>query len=95
VEFGVVGSHNLVYASLLLTAGTLADLYGRRRVSVIGIALFTVGSVLCGLAPNTAVLIMGPAIAGLGAALEIPTVGVILPRAGRFMGTTAVPQYAT
>jgi len=69
----VVDCYNLVYASLLLTAGTLADLYGRRRVFAIGIALFTAGSFLCGLAPNTSVLIIGRGIAGLGAALEIPT----------------------
>jgi EmrB/QacA subfamily drug resistance transporter len=74
----VVDAYNLVYASLLLTAGTLADLYGRRRVFVIGIALFIGGSVLCGLAPNTAVLVIGRAIAGVGAALEIPTSLAIL-----------------
>src|SRR5499426_2327083 len=69
----IVDVYNFVYASLLLTAGTLADLYGRRRVFAIGIALFTAGSFLCGLAPNTSVLIIGRGIAGLGAALEIPT----------------------
>jgi MFS transporter, DHA2 family, methylenomycin A resistance protein len=74
----VVDAYNLVYASLLLTAGTLADLYGRRKIFMLGIALFTAGTVLCGLAPNTAVLIAGRAIAGLGAALEVPTSLAIL-----------------
>jgi MFS transporter, DHA2 family, methylenomycin A resistance protein len=74
----VVDAYNLVYASLLLTAGTLADLYGRRRIFALGIALFTVGSLVCGLAPNAVVLIIGRAIAGLGAALEIPTSLAIL-----------------
>jgi MFS transporter, DHA2 family, methylenomycin A resistance protein len=74
----VVDAYNLVYASLLLTAGTLADLYGRRRVFALGIALFTLGSLLCGLAPNAAVLIAGRAVAGFGAALEIPTSLTIL-----------------
>jgi MFS transporter, DHA2 family, methylenomycin A resistance protein len=74
----IVDAYNLVYASLLLTAGTLADLYGRRRVFALGIALFTLGSLVCGLAPNAAVLVAGRAVAGLGAALEIPTSLAIL-----------------
>jgi len=74
----VVDAYNLVYASLLLTAGTLADLYGRRRIFVLGIALFTLGSAVCGLAPNAVVLVGGRAIAGLGAALEVPTSLAIL-----------------
>jgi len=74
----VVDAYNLVYASLLLTAGTLADIYGRRRIFALGIALFTLGSLVCGLAPNAAVLVAGRAIAGLGAALEIPTSLAIL-----------------
>jgi MFS transporter, DHA2 family, methylenomycin A resistance protein len=74
----VVDAYNLVYASLLLTAGTLADLYGRRSVFALGVALFTVGSLVCGLAPNVAVLVGGRAVAGLGAALEVPTSLAIL-----------------
>jgi len=74
----VVDAYNLVYASLLLTAGALADLHGRRKIFVLGIALFTVGSLICGLAPNAIVLIAGRAIAGLGAALEVPTSLAIL-----------------
>jgi EmrB/QacA subfamily drug resistance transporter len=74
----VVDAYNLVYASLLLTAGTLADLYGRRRVFALGIAAFTLGSLICGLAPNATVLIAGRAVAGLGAALEVPTSLAIL-----------------
>src|SRR5579863_6838206 len=74
----VVDAYNLVYASLLLTAGTLADLFGRRRIFALGIALFTLGSLVCGLAPNAVVLVAGRAIAGLGAALEVPTSLAIL-----------------
>jgi MFS transporter, DHA2 family, methylenomycin A resistance protein len=74
----VVDAYNLVYASLLLTAGTLADLFGRRRIFALGIALFTVGSLICGLAPNASVLIVGRAVAGLGAAFEVPTSLAIL-----------------
>ena len=74
----VVDAYNLVYASLLLTAGSLADIYGRRRIFALGIVLFTAGSLVCGLAPNATVLVTAAAIAGLGAALEIPTSLAIL-----------------
>lgn len=74
----VVDAYNLVYASLLLTAGTLADLYGRRMTFALGIGLFTLGSLICGLAPNAVALVAGRAIAGLGAAFEVPTSLAIL-----------------
>ena len=48
----VVDSYNLTYATLLLTGGVLADLYGRRRIFAIGLALFTIGSLICGFAPT-------------------------------------------
>jgi EmrB/QacA subfamily drug resistance transporter len=70
--------YNLVYASLLLTGGALGDLYGRRRVFVWGIGLFALGSVICAAAPNTATLLAGRAITGLGAALQLPMSLVLL-----------------
>jgi EmrB/QacA subfamily drug resistance transporter len=74
----VVDSYNLSYATLLLTGGVLADLYGRRRIFAVGLALFTIGSLICGFAPNVATLIIGRTIAGIGAALEVPTTLAIL-----------------
>jgi DHA2 family methylenomycin A resistance protein-like MFS transporter len=74
----VVDSYNLTYATLLLTGGVLADLYGRRRIFAVGLALFTIGSLICGFAPNVATLIAGRTIAGIGAALEVPTTLAIL-----------------
>jgi MFS transporter, DHA2 family, methylenomycin A resistance protein len=74
----VIDAYNLVYASLLLTAGTLADLYGRRRIFALGVAIFTVGSLICGFAPNEVILIAGRASSGLGAALLVPTSLAIL-----------------
>jgi len=68
----IVDAYNLVYASLLLSAGTLADLYGRRLIFALGIGLFTLGTLVCGLAPDIATLVIGRAVAGLGAALEVP-----------------------
>ena len=69
----VLDAYNLAYACLLLTGGTLGDLYGRRRVFLLGILLFAAGSLLCGLAPGVAVLITGRALTGLGAALALPS----------------------
>lgn len=74
----VVDAYNLTYATLLLTGGVLGDLYGRRKIFALGIVLFTLGSVICGLAPNVGMLIAGRAIAGLGAALEVPITLAIL-----------------
>lgn len=77
----VIDSYNLVYASLLLTGGTLGDLYGRRRIFVCGIALFAVGTLICALAPSTEILIVGRVISGLGAAFEVPMSLVLLSAA--------------
>lgn len=68
----VLDSYNLVYAVLLLTGGLLADLYGRRRIFMIGAAIFTAASLLCALAWTMPVLIAARAIAGLGAAFLLP-----------------------
>ncbi|MDB5534356.1 MAG: hypothetical protein JWO28_2671, partial [Hyphomicrobiales bacterium] len=68
----VVDSYNLVYAVLLLTGGLLADLYGRRRIFMIGAAVFTAASLICAVAPSISVLITGRAFAGVGAALLLP-----------------------
>ncbi|MFZ0069168.1 MAG: MFS transporter [Pseudolabrys sp.] len=74
----VIDSYNLAYASLLLTAGTLGDLYGRRRIFVLGIVMFIVGTLLCALAPNAATLIGGRIVSGIGAAFEVPMSLVLL-----------------
>jgi EmrB/QacA subfamily drug resistance transporter len=74
----VVNAYSLVFASLMLAAGTLGDRIGRKRVLVAGIALFCVGSLLSALAPNPAVLIIGRAVMGIGAAASEPgTLSVI------------------
>ena len=69
----VVDSYNLAYATLLLTGGLLADLLGRRRVFMAGAAIFTLASLICAFAPVIEVLIAGRALAGLGAALLLPS----------------------
>ncbi len=68
-----VDGYNLTYALLLMSGGTLADIFGRRRIFRWGIGLFTSGSLVCGLAPNAAVLILGRVVSGTGAALLLPS----------------------
>ena len=74
----VVDAYNLAYASLLLTGGTLGDLFGCRRIFLFGIALFTGGTLICALAPNAAALITGRIISGVGAAFALPMSLVLL-----------------
>lgn len=64
-----VDGYNMTYALLLLSGGTLADIFGRRRIFRYGVWLFTAGSVICGLAPGAAILVLGRVLAGVGAAL--------------------------
>jgi EmrB/QacA subfamily drug resistance transporter len=74
----VVNAYALVFASLMLIAGSLSDRYGRKTVMIVGIAIFLAGSVLCALAPNVGVLIGGRAVMGVGAAASEPgTLSVI------------------
>src|SRR5215471_13136999 len=68
----VVEAYSLFLASLILVGGSLGDHFGRRRIFAMGISLFTVASILCGLAPNVNVLIIMRAIQGIGGALMIP-----------------------
>ena len=70
--------YNLVYAALLMAGGALGDIFGRRRIFVIGIALIAVGSLICAAAPSSGILIAGRALTGLGSALEIPASLAIL-----------------
>src|SRR3954468_4710173 len=61
----VIDAYALSLAALLLTAGSLADLYGRRRVFIIGTALFVVGSVACGAAQDIFFLQLARAFQGV------------------------------
>jgi len=68
----VVTSYTLTLAGLLLVAGALGDRYGRKRVFQIGVAWFTIASILCLIAPNSPFLIGARALQGVGAALLTP-----------------------
>ncbi|MEE1748771.1 MULTISPECIES: MFS transporter [unclassified Streptomyces] len=67
-----VNAYMLTLAGLILLGGALGDRYGRRRVFVVGVVWFASASVLCGLAPNAAVLICARALQGIGGALLTP-----------------------
>src|SRR5579875_708614 len=69
----VVSGYILVFASLLLAGGRLADIFGRRRLFVLGLTTFTAASLLAGLSGNAELLIAARALQGLGAALVTPT----------------------
>lgn len=68
----VVNAYTLVFAGLMLAAGSLGDPWGRKRVMVAGLAIFCAGSVLSALAGSVPALIAGRAVMGLGAAASEP-----------------------
>jgi EmrB/QacA subfamily drug resistance transporter len=77
VQF-VVAGFGVAVASCLITGGRLGDIYGRRKLYGIGIALFTVASAACGFAPTAGVLIAARVLQGFAAALLTPQVLAIL-----------------
>jgi EmrB/QacA subfamily drug resistance transporter len=68
----VVESYALLLAPLLLVGGSLGDTFGRRKVYIVGVAIFAASSAWCGLARNIETLIWARSIQGLGAALLVP-----------------------
>jgi EmrB/QacA subfamily drug resistance transporter len=92
----VVNAYTLALAVLLITAGRLGDLRGKRNLFLAGVALFTLASLACGLARDPAQLIAFRAVQGLGAALLMPqTLSIIAEvfpadRRGAAMGVWGV-----
>jgi EmrB/QacA subfamily drug resistance transporter len=85
----VVNAYALTLAAFLLTAGALADLVGRRRVFVLGLAIFTASSAACGLAGSPLALNLARAVQGLGGAMMFATSLALIAHAfhGRERGT--------
>ena len=69
----VIDAYALTLAALLLTAGSIADLVGRRLVFAVGIAVFTLGSLLCGVAPDATFLSVARGAQGIGGAIMFAT----------------------
>lgn len=68
----IVNAFQLLLGALILVGGSLGDHYGRKRVYMIGIVVFTLASVACGFAPTTEILIAARAVQGVGGALMVP-----------------------
>jgi EmrB/QacA subfamily drug resistance transporter len=68
----VVESYGLTLAALILVGGSMGDLLGRRRMFLLGVAVFTLASIGCGLSANLGQLIVTRAIQGIGAAFLVP-----------------------
>src|SRR6202790_2947075 len=68
----VVESYGLFLAALLLIGGSLGDLYGRRKIFLAGVVIFSVASAWCGFAPNIGQLIVARGLQGTGGALLVP-----------------------
>ncbi|MFF5209563.1 MFS transporter [Streptosporangium sp. NPDC000396] len=91
----VVTTYTLSFGGLMVLGGRLADAFGARRTLLAGLALFTLASLACGLAPDGIVLIAGRAAQGVGAALLSPSAMAIItttfhgPRRTRALGVWA------
>ncbi|HWG80731.1 MAG TPA: MFS transporter, partial [Stellaceae bacterium] len=91
----VVNAYTLLLSAGLLIGGAAGDRFGRRRVFILGIAVFVAASIACGLAPGVVPLILARAVQGLGGALLVPSTLAIIGASfaaeerGRAIGTWA------
>src|SRR5918912_1719971 len=69
----VVTGYALTFGAFMLTGGKLADRYGRRRMFVVGLIVFTASSLVCALAPDATWLIAARVVQGVGASLMNPS----------------------
>src|SRR5213080_1752701 len=75
----VITAYSIAFGGFLLLAGRAADLLGRRRVFMVGVALFTIASLVCGLSNSEGMLIAARAVQGLGAAIISPaTLSIVM-----------------
>ncbi len=70
--FWILNAYLLMLAALILVGGALGDKLGRKRVFMVGIVIFVIASVACGLSPTVAALTIARGVQGLGGALMIP-----------------------
>ncbi len=75
----IVAGYTFSFALLLLPAGRMGDLFGRRRLFVTGIVIFTFASLACGLAPGTGTLVTARVVQGVGAAIMTPQTLALVP----------------
>jgi EmrB/QacA subfamily drug resistance transporter len=89
----VVNAYALTLAALLLTAGSFADLFGRKRLFVIGLIIFTAASLTCGLAQSPLMLNVSRAVQGIGGAIMLATSLALI--ADAFRGRDRATAFAT
>ena len=70
----VVAGYTVSYAMMLITGARMGDLYGRRRMFLAGVGIFTLASLVCGIAPGIEVLIAARFVQGAGAAAMMPQI---------------------
>ncbi len=88
----VITLYTLVMAAFMLTGGKIGDMFGRRRVFVIGLVVYGIGSGLTAVAPTVGVLALGwSVIEGLGAALVLPALAALV--AGSYSGRDRATAY--
>lgn len=76
----VFSAYAIAYAAALLTAGRFADVYGRKRLFLRGVAIFSIGSLLCGLAPTAWFLVLARVVQAVGGAQLSPaSLALVLP----------------
>ena len=88
----IVDAYALTLAAFLLTAGSLADMFGRRLLYLAGLAVFTFASVLCGFAVSTVMLQLSRALQGVGGAIMWIAPGILealIPGRMQSHGSTA------
>jgi EmrB/QacA subfamily drug resistance transporter len=88
----VITAYMLSFAALLMPAGALADRFGRKRLLVTGLSVFTLASFVCGAAPNLTVLIAARALQGAGAAMQLSSALATLSHA--FQGEARARAFA-
>jgi MFS family permease len=76
----VVAGYILAYAVFLVTGARLGEIYGFRRLFLSGLSVFTLASLICGLAPTTTTLIVARVVQGIGAAMMVPQVLSLIQR---------------
>ena len=87
----VFSGYNIAYAAGLLTAGRFADVNGRKRSFMRGLALFSIGSILCGLAPSAWFLVLARVVQAIGGAQLTPaSIALVLPEFPAEKRTTAL-----
>ncbi|WP_211593225.1 MULTISPECIES: MFS transporter [unclassified Microbispora] len=83
----ILAAYQLSYATLMITGGRVADLFGRKRIYILGMGIFTLSSIACAMAPSPGTLIAARVVQGVGAALMVPqvfaVVTVLVPEKGR------------